>query len=318
MNEVDAVSPQFYESLRDISDFLAEFGPYNGRYVANYPANWESQFLEQLSDLSTMDQKKAKELLNRYKIDGIQATLIEKNLSFNNLVSWSKNVENLQKENAFNDVVAGTYDDDGVFKKWSEKILDLQANRSRNTLVRGSADENISIIEPLLRKGPAAYFIDPYFRPNDDPSINFIKRLFHKVFNSDCYQIAFYIRKSHALPKEKNGDDCYTLDEYKDKLIDIYQGSQSIPKNRSLTFHLVDEVSEKNLTQDDTRLHNRFFLTKYGAIDFGKGFSPLSHKTAQIPVYLVERGPHLELVNLFISDKANFKSKDSITLKSNK
>ena len=321
MNEIDAVSPQFYESYKDISDFLADFGPYNGRYVANYPVNWEKQFLDQLSDLSTMEQKKAKELLKRNKYDGIQAALIDRNLKFDDSISWIKNVEILQTKKIFNDVVAGTYDENTNFKKWPEKLQYFRENRLRSAHLKGSASEYIAIIEPLLKKGPVAYFIDPHFRPNDDPSIDFIKRLFEKISNSSCYDIIFYIRKDKALAKVADGKDFYTEVEYKDKLIEIFHGSQCIPKNMSLTINLVENFSENKVKEDanlHNRLHNRFFLTLYGAIDFGMGFKPQSYKTAQIPVYLVDKRQHLELVNWYISEKFNFKSRLSITIKSNR
>jgi hypothetical protein len=75
-----------------------------------------------------------------------------------------------------------------------------------------------------------------------------------------------------------------------------------------LFIHLIND-SFKN-----PELHNRFFITKYGGLDFGKGFEHFDFDTAQIPVYIIDRENHINLVNWYINNKAKFKSEEIIKI----
>jgi len=41
---ISAISPNYSLELRDIQDFVAEMGPFNGQYAAKYPQNWMQEF----------------------------------------------------------------------------------------------------------------------------------------------------------------------------------------------------------------------------------------------------------------------------------
>lgn len=310
MNEIDAVSPRFFDNFRDLSDLLAEFGPYNGRYVANYPSDWEKKLLDHLTHLSEFDQLKAKQKLSRYNSNGIKSILININkLEYSPNISWTENVEALQKNKTFNDVIADLYDEGAIFQKWEDKVEEYRAKRERSIHLQGKPGEYIALIEPLLKKGPAAYFVDPYFRPTDEDNISLIKKLFEKVANSECYQLHFFIRKKRALEKNNHGSESkWDLDEYKKEL--EYCLSRFVRRGKSLTINLFEESKE-------FESHNRYFITKYGALDFGKGFMRFNYSVAQIPVYIVDKGQHEELIDWYISGKAAFKNIDTITIENN-
>ena len=69
----------------------------------------------------------------------------------------------LQKNKTFNDVIADLYDEGAIFQKWEDKVEEYRAKRERSIHLQGKPGEYLKLIEPLLKKGPAAYFVDPYF-----------------------------------------------------------------------------------------------------------------------------------------------------------
>lgn len=310
MNEIDAVSPRFFDNFRDLSDLLAEFGPYNGRYVQNYPSDWEKKLRDHLTHLSEFDQHKAKQILSRYNLNGIKSILINNNkLEYSPNISWTENVEALQKNKTFDDVIADLYDEGAIFQKWEDKVEEYRAKRERSTHLHGKPGEYIALIEPLLKKGPAAYFVDPFFRPTDEDNINLIERLFEKVANSDCYQLHFFIRKKHALDKNAHDSESkskWDLDEYKKELECCLK--RFVRSGKSLTINLFED------NKNEFEAHNRFFITKFGALDFGKGFRGFNYSVAQIPVHIVDKGMHEDLIKWYISGKVPFKNIDPITI----
>ncbi len=312
MNEIDAVSPRFFFDTRDLGDLLGEFGPYNGRYISNYPESWIEKLRAHLKDveLSTIDQLKANQLLTKYK----DSILVDANYKYDETKTWTNNVKALQEKKTFNDVIADVYETDEAFQTWREKSLDFRENRSRSTLLKGNIGENVAVIKPLLKKGPAAYIIDPYFRPTEDTSVAFLSKLFEEISNSKCFKIIIYTRKSLALIKNPNAVNAQksllTLQEYENELKTNI--SRFIPNGKSLVVNLVDERSRSD---ESLILHNRFFLTKFGAIDFGKGFDRFNYSLAQIPVHIVDKDVHLQLVDWFIDEKAPFGSIDAIEVK---
>ena len=311
MNEIDAVSPRFFFDTRDLGDLLGEFGPYNGRYISNYPESWIEKLRAHLKDveLSTIELLRANQLLTKYK----DSILVDANYKYDETQSWTNNVKALQERKAFNDVIADVYESDETFKTWRDKLIDFRENRSRSTLLKGNIGENVAVIKPLLKKGPAAYIIDPYFRPTEIASIRFLEKLFEEISNSKCFKIILYIRKSLALIKNPDSSNTnqslWSLMEYEQELT-TYLG-RFIPKGKSLLVKLVDERSR---TDENLILHNRFFLTKFGAIDFGKGFDRFGYALAQIPVHIVDKQVHLQLVDWYIDEKAPFGSVDSIEI----
>jgi hypothetical protein len=312
MNEIDAVSPRFFFDTRDLRDLFGEFGPYNGRYISNYPESWIENLRAHLKDveLSTIEHLKANQLLTKYK----DSILVDAKYKYDETLSWTNNVKALQERKTFNDVIADVYESDETFQTWQEKSQDFRENRSRSTLLKGNIGENVAVIKPLLKKGPAAYIIDPYFRPTEDTSIAFLSKLFEEISNSACFRIVLYIRKSLALIKNLDvinaEKSIWSIKEYEQELT-TYLG-RFIPAGKSLIVKLVDERSR---SEENLILHNRFFLTKFGAIDFGKGFDRFNYSLAQIPVHIVDKAVHLQLADWYIDEKAPFGSMDSIEIK---
>jgi hypothetical protein len=310
MNFIDAVSPRFCATSRDLDDLLSEYGPYQGRYISNYPKSWKRELLEHLSDIKVIKLAAQKQLLNPYNENGIEPLLMDDSYPWQEGLTWTKNVEELQKNNKFNEVIGDVYDP-APFDIFENVIPRIKQNRKRSTTLHGRLGEYIHLIKPLLKKGPAAYLIDPYFQALSPSGESFISRIFENISKSNCFNVHIFTREVNALEKKSNRQkdkpkDFYSFKEYellvKESLSKFNKG------NKGFYLHLVDD---KDKTPE---LHNRFFLTKYGGIDFGRGFDHFDYETAQISVYIVDREHHLNLVDWFINEKSKFKSEKVISI----
>ena len=312
MNEISAVSPRFCFDHRDLLDLIAEFGPYMGRYIANCPANWKRELLDHLAEIGPLEKSRVAQLLNPYNDGGIDAALLSMNYPYDRDFSWTENIRRLREKHRFDHIIADAYEPD-EFGTWQDQLSQFRATRHRSQRLHGKTGEYISIIRPLLTKGPAAFFIDPYFRPIDPPSVQLIQKIFENIANSSCYQINFYVRGIKALSEStKRGftQQSLSFDEYKYRTIASLSNVVQRHRGKSLTINLVDDAIKS------PELHNRFFLTKTGALDFGKGFQKFDYETAQIPVHIVDREVHHMLVEQYIDSKAKFREIDTITIPS--
>ena len=76
-----------------------------------------------------------------------------------------------------------------------------------------------------------------------------------------------------------------------------------LPKDREMELHL---VSEGRAGERWLRLHDRFFLTTHGAINFGQGFFVLKQPLPQQNAYVLDRDHHMKLKRTYIDGVARW------------
>jgi len=76
-----------------------------------------------------------------------------------------------------------------------------------------------------------------------------------------------------------------------------------LPKDRELKLHL---VAEGKSGEHVLRLHDRFFLTGHGAINFGQGFFVLKQPLPQQNAYVLDKDHHLLLKHTYIDGVARY------------
>ncbi|GDX24565.1 hypothetical protein LBMAG10_12300 [Actinomycetes bacterium] len=304
---IAAISPNFSLELRDIRDFVAEFGPYNGQYVARYPTNWMSEFEKHIEELSPVDNLAAKTLL-----DKIKRTLFEKKLRYDLSKSWSENASDIDVMGQCKPVV-GDGCDPRPHMEWVEALVKIRESRNRTWKFRGTWDEYMSPIEPLLLSSPAAFIVDQYFDPCDSDSLNMIIMLLNRIKGSRCYEIhvitvlenLYY--KPYKIEKTINSADPQVTFIVACKAIDdLYKPVMSKYIDRKLIFHFVKQAKHGT---ENLRLHNRFFLTRYGAIDFGQGVKLSSQPKAQMDASIVDKAHHDNLCLTYIYGVTKYKDK---------
>lgn len=294
------VDPKFAIEWRDIEDFLGEFGPFNGRYIPRFPSDWTAQIKKYVEELSfdSLGPVKKQAILERIRRD---LPLCSTPVSWNYIdsLSWSTNVQK-----AFDKldrlIIVGNALEPEPFLAWVDAIEAIRQTRKRSWPFHGTISEYLDFCRPLLLSSPAAYFIDCYLDPLSNVAENFIRSLFSLVKGSKCYSIEIITRRSAIrldgtrLESRQCSDSDIEI-EFKR----IYQSI--VPKDKSLKIHI---VSEGKLGGDALRLHDRFFVTNYGSINFGQGFLFIDQRAPQLNAFVSDRSHHEFLKRVYIDGVA--------------
>lgn len=295
------ISPEFFIELRDLQDFIAEFGPFNGRYAADYPSKeWLTKCLAHVSSLKPVEQLGAKRIIDQSLKHGL-LQCSESNKSYCFEKSWDDNARCLEMKN-FNYMVGNCIEDPKPpFKRWVHALEDIRNNRRRRWNIRGTYSDYMEAFRPMLVKAPAIYIVDAYCCVLNDDIFTLMKGIFEEVKGSCCREVHVITRDwPQALGEKK-------LSEFEVSVKVTYEAL--LPKNLSLLIHLVDD--RKNDGQS-LRLHTRYFLTRFGALDLGVGIKLLDHKNPQTPVTVVDENSHKQLVENYIRGVSQFDHKHKL------
>jgi len=293
---IAAISPSFSLELRDIQDFIAELGPYNGQYAAKFPKDWIAKFTEHLEKLKPIERQSAKAQLEKIKL-----ALIDTDLSYDDSLDWSQNIKISNAATKYFPIV-GDGLDPKPYKLWVEAINDIRESKKRTWKFHGNWPEVFAAIQPLLLNAPAAHIVDRYFDPCNSIHENLLKSILSRMNGSRCYQlhvITRLMKPSKTYSTDEKSDEIFNEENFNDlrnKLDQIY--TNIVPRSRTLSFHYVreDRPGGKNL-----RMHNRYFLTRFGAIDFGQGFDIQDQQIAQMDAYIVDKEHHQILCETYIN-----------------
>ena len=311
MNESNrvVVSPSFPIEWRDVDDFLGEFGPFNGRYVPRYPADWVDKLRQHLTDIDSrhLPPRERAALFERLRRELLLCTT-PVSWSWDPAKSWGYNVQNALSASPYSTVVGDALDP-SPYKDWACVAGDIKRSRLRTWNFHGLVSEYVNLCTPLLINSPAAYLIDPYLDPFSDAFENLLLSFFELIKGSRCYRIELITRQCAC------GDRCNSREgaepkrwmteaEIKDALNRIY--GHRIPKDRTLALHLVHGVQ---FEQDGLTMHDRFFMTKHGAINFGQGFLKKSQRQPMQNAFVVDKDHHAQLCEIYINGVARFGEK---------
>lgn len=295
------VDPHFPIEWRDVSDFLNEFGPFNGRYVPRYPNDWTSRLKARIDAFSSDSLKpvKRQELLERVRREAELCTLQEP-WSWASGKSWSANIED--KITGYpKPIVVGDALDPSPFESWTNALDDIRQSKQRTLSFENSISGYVALCRPLFINSPVGYIVDPYFNPFSSMSENLFRSIFTTIKGSKCYSIELITRRE----KRKKDDPLFVLsdDEISKKLLSLY--STVLPKGRTLKIHIVSEPEKK--WAGGLQLHDRFIITMYGSINFGHGFKlqeDQRDKTILINAFVLDRAHHKELKQTYIKGVA--------------
>jgi hypothetical protein len=294
------VDPRFAIESRDIVDFLSEFGPFNGRYVPRYPNNWTTLFKEHIEDLSleSLTPVKKQAIYERIRRE-ILLCSVPIGWNYVDENTWAQNVTNAIKDlNKL--IIVGDALDPKPFTPWIDAIEDIRQTRKRSWPFHGTVSEYLDSCRPLLLNSPASYLIDCYLDPFSDVAEYLVRSMFASANGSKCYSIEIITRRSACGSKHKSKDSQGMNDaEIELEFKRMYRGI--IPKDRNLKLHL---VTEGKLGGDALRLHDRFFLTMHGSINFGQGFLLVAQRIPQQNAFITDKDHHELLKQTFINGVA--------------
>ena len=281
------ISPNFFIELSDIKELVGEYGPFNGRYIAKYPNRWLTEFDVHIKNLRPVDQLTAK----KYR-EFLKYSLVQEGAKYEEDLNWAENAKKNLFPKGITHIV-GDCLDPSPFRSWKESLDEIRDTRQRSWRITGSWGDYISLIEPLLLNAPKAVIVDRYFDPCSYDSQDILKSIFEKIKGSKCYEVNIVTRKSafdEFSIKDEKLREKRPANEIVDLLNSIY--SNIIPKERFLKFHFVDEDKPG---REHLRMHNRYFLTNNGGIDFGQGFTIVNSPAPQVDAYVIDK-PHLAIL----------------------
>ncbi len=295
-------SPNFPLEWRDVEDFLGEFGPFNGRYVPRYPNDWRNRLITHLEEQNIPPLKRSA-LLERIRRE-ISLCTSPVLWSWDSSKSWGQNITDRLGLN-HEAIVVGDAIDPSPYAHWAHAVSDIKQTRTRSWAFHGRVSEYTSLCTPLLVNSPAAYLIDRYLDPFSEAFENLLLAFFDLIKGSKCFQLHLITRQSACGSRVHSDRGTWMkIDEIDKKIREIY--GKRLPKDRSMVVHLVREArrGQKGLT-----MHDRFFMTKYGAINFGQGFFVLEQTQPIQNAFVVEKPHHEYLKALYIDGVARHKEK---------
>lgn len=289
------ISPAYCWDSRDIFTLIAEFGPYSGRYVYQYPQEWKSKLEQHITELnlSPVEEAQAKRLISRE----LDTALLGVKAKFDDAMPWEKNVGTVERF-AHVPLVVGSAVEPMGYKAWVEALPEIYDSRRRSWFIGGALNDYLTTIEPLLQKSPAGYMVDRHFDPLDNGSYHFLVKLLEKIRTTSCYELHL-ITRYKAINEDRTAP--LSSQQIQSELLDRY--SEKVPSGRKLIFHFVEEDREGGSM---LRMHNRYFLTKHGAIDFGIGFKLITQQHKQISVHVVDKPAHEILKATYIDGVTRF------------
>lgn len=293
------VNPRFAIEWRDVSDFLAEFGPHNGRYVPRYPSDWAAQLVDHVKNELAQEPVRRAAILERLRKGEGQLCTAPAQWPWEEAQSWAQNVE-LALHDEPSPIVVGDALDPSPFFAWSDAVDKIRETRRRSWPFHGTIKEYVDFCRPLLVNSPSAYLIDPYLDLFTDLAENLIRSLFAVAKGSRCYALEIITRRA-SCARELRPKDSPPLSfrEIEDRMMKTYRNW--IPKDRTLKLHLVEEGPSD---ADTLRLHDRFFMTTHGSIQFGQGFKSGNKKLPQQNAFITERDHHAQLKRTYIDGVA--------------
>lgn len=299
------VSPNFPLEWRDVDDFLGEFGPFNGRYVPRYPNDWVEKLRHHVADIDSkyLPPRERVALFERLRRE-IMLCTTPVSWSWNDSKSWGHNVQSVSELSRAANVVGDALDP-SPYKNWAHVAGDIKRTRFRTWHFYGLVSEYINRCAPLLVNSPAGYMIDPYLDPFSDTCENLLLSFFDLIKGSRCYRLELITRQSACGGRDQSDPRTWMKQpEINDSLNGIY--GQRIPRDRSLAIHLVEDV---RLGQEGLTMHDRFFMTIYGAVNFGQGFLVVNQKQPMQNAFVVDKDHHAILKKVYINGVARHAEK---------
>lgn len=288
------VDPWFASESRDLIDFLGEFGPFNGRYVPRYPSDWTSRLRKHIEDLSIKDPVKRQAMLERLRREAPLCT-VPVGWKWKDGQTWRNNVKECLPQHAQPLIVGDAYDPE-PFKAWVDALEEIRETRKRTWPFHGAISEFVESCLPLLLNSPAAYLIDPYLDLFSDMGEMLLRTLLDASKGSKCYSIQIITRRGACGSYGRANDASYMSDsDISSSLRQIYKNI--LPKDRELLLHL---VSDSVPGEHGLRMHDRFFLTIHGAINFGQGFFMLKQPLPQQNAFVLDKEHHAVLKQTYI------------------
>ena len=158
MNDLIGIDPQAPSSLRDLSDLLRLFGPSEGRFIADFPMEWQSELREHLRSFSDLGAMAADEAIKHRLAHAILPTGVR----YRSNLSWPENAVSLRNEVV---KLVGITGKPGNLVEPIDKVLsnpDAFPDAS-GALIERTPNAYALAARPILMLSRKVVLVDPFF-----------------------------------------------------------------------------------------------------------------------------------------------------------
>jgi hypothetical protein len=242
-----ALEPALISSWDRARFFLDSFGPWKGRFLAEYPRQWKKMVFQGLS-CPDLEKKRITERLNQLDKRVFSARM---NAPYDGARPWIDNAHIEHLRSPFDAIIARE-------TSGQPHVLDGSEIDDRNELWRIDAgllldrDPNtyVHALRLLLAASRRVVLIDPYFRADQHQKRNPLIAVCVAVYPTATVEVHLS-DGSRGYDKEV-GDAALALPKF-------------LPPGVEVTLYCWKERS------GGPRLHNRYLITDVGGVEFGDG-----------------------------------------------
>lgn len=295
MNELYAADPNCCVRESDLKLLLISFGPYTGRYLANYPSDWIQRIEAQFETLGDVELARIKTLLRRAK-DSLKI-VTRSNLAWTDAVPWLDNATQ-HLNTAFDALIAGESSLPSIFEL---DELDLPPTAEERVL--GVASEYVRVIRTLALLSPEILLIDPYLNPLKHAYSQVLTPLFVLIAKGKSEKVTLWSRASLVYGSSKQASIDSDLYESLKKLVT----SSGFKPGRQVEMILVEDETSKS------KMHGWHLLSIKGSVRLDQGFQQLPKGRK---VIVGPDGPaiHNELLDIYLDGQHEMIVKARITV----
>ena len=299
MNELYAADPAVCSHASELKLLLASFGPYAGRYLANYPIDWAAQVENQFENLGEIEGARAKTILRRAKDD--MALIPWNGLAWNKQQEWLANASPLLKgaPAVFDGLIAQQANPPAI-----HHLHELDLPLTAEERIPGTATEYARISKILLLLSPEITLVDAYMNPLKRDCASVLKAMFDIAGKGKCQKISLWARASEVF---KNGARTVIKTDLENSLRRLGVQANFKP-GRKIEMILVDDESRQ------TKMHGRYLLSIKGGIRFDQGFQKLP-EGRHVDVGPIGKNTHDALLDIYCDGKHDMQVVERLAFK---
>lgn len=277
-----ALEPSALSSWDRARFFLDAFGPWKGRFLAEYPQRWLKLVVDALN-CPDVEKKRIVERLIR--LDK-RVFLSRPDAPFDESTTWLENAEREHARSPFHAIVAAAPGS-------TPHVLDAAAIDDDSALWRVESGRLVSrdprlfvrAVELLLRASTRIAIIDPYFRADQDDKTRPVARICELLRGRPTtIEVHFADEARGYVPCMADAERAMP---------------RALPVGMKVTLHGWKERA------GGQRLHNRYLLTDVGGVQFGDGIE-LGKDGQQDRLSILDEASRIQLWSQYLGDSPAF------------
>lgn len=299
MNELFAADPATCADSRDLMLLLKSFGPCAGRYLANYPIDWDRRLKDRLEALGELEGAKVRTLLRRAHESTSLITRTQ--LPWREDIDWLGNANPLlsSKPIIFSGLIANRSIPPSV-----HQLHELELSPTAEERIAATANEYVRISKVLLLLSPEIALIDPFLNPLKRSYSSVLRAFLETVAKGKCQKISIWARASTVFGTK----DAEVIKSDLNSALRLMAQQAALRHGCEVEMFLVEDEQKRD------KMHARYLLSIKGGIRFDQGFQQLPENR------LVDVGPvgnaiHGELLDIYFDGQHDMSVVEKLAFK---